>query len=257
MTNTLKAEFRKLLFQRTTWALLIAAILFGLLNTLSAAYTVRFNVVAGLPALDTPEGALNVYANAPGSYLFSLIIGALIVTGEFRHGTAIATFLAQPRRVIVLAAKLIAGAVAGLMVQLITTGASIAAVLPFMNAFNAATISNQDMARIIWAGVISGVVMGVVGVGVGSLIRNQVVVVVGAILWLLLIEGMIIVFFSDIGKWLMTGAIAGILAVSYESGPISFGKDSLSPLASTFLLLAYALVFIMVSTATTLRRDID
>jgi ABC-2 type transport system permease protein len=257
MNNTLKAEFRKLIAQRGTWWLLLAAVLFGLLNTISAFYSVKLNAVPGLPPLDTPEGALNVYANAPGAYLFSMILGSLIVTGEFRHGTAIATFLAQPKRTVVLVAKLAVGAIAGLIVQLIVTITSIAAVFPFMQSVNAATLESSDMLRITWAGILSGVVLGVVGVGVGSLIRNQVITVVGSIIWLLLVEGMLIAFFSGIGKWLMTGAIAGILDVSYESGPISFGKDALSPTAATFLLLAYAMAFAVIGAVTTLRRDID
>lgn len=258
MNRTLAAEFRKLVAQRSTWLLLIAAIAFGLLNTISAVYSVKtLGAGIGLPPLDSPEGALNVYANAPGSYLFSMIIGALIVTGEFRHGTAVATFLAQPRRAIVLAAKLVVGAVAGLVVQVVTTGISIAAVIPFMNAFDAATIPSSDMLRIIWAGVISGFVLGIVGVGVGALIRSQIVAIVGAIIWLLLVEGLLVAFAQDIAKWLMTGAIAGILDVKLEGGPITFGSESLSPTAASFLLLGYAAVFIVVAAVTTMRRDID
>jgi ABC-2 type transport system permease protein len=257
MNNTLTAEFRKLVALRSTWWLLFAAVIFGLINTISAVYSVKLGVAPGLGTLDTREGALNVYANAPGSYLFSMIIGALIVTGEFRHGTAVATFLSQPRRNLVLIAKLIVGAAAGVVVQLVSTAVAIAGVLPIMNAFDAAMLPTSDMLRIAWAGVISGLVLGVVGVGVGSLIRNQVVTIVGAFIWLLLVEGIIVAFLPDLGKWLMTGAIAGILDVSYESGPISFGSNALSPLASTFLLIAYGLFFAAVSAVTTQRRDID
>jgi ABC-2 type transport system permease protein len=257
MNNTLTAEFRKLVALRSTWWLLFAAVIFGLINTISAVYSVKFGVAPGLGTLDTREGALNVYANAPGSYLFSMIIGALIVTGEYRHGTAVATFLAQPRRTVVLVAKLIAGATAGVFVQLVSTLISIAGVIPFMNAFNAAMIPASDMWRIGWAGIISGLVLGVVGVGVGSLIRNQIVTIVGAFIWLLLLEGIVVALLPDIGKWLMTGAIAGILDISYENGPISFGQNALSPLASTFLLIAYGLFFAALSAFTTQRRDID
>ena len=53
----------------------------------------------------------------------------------------------------------------------------------------------------------------VVGVGVGSLIRNQTAVVVVALIWLLVVDNLLVSFAYDIGKWTPLGATAALAAL--------------------------------------------
>jgi hypothetical protein len=65
-------------------------------------------------------------------------------------------------------------------------------------------------------------------------------------------------FLPDVGKFLLTGAITGMLEI--EVGPNDFNIDSsnyLTPMPATLLLIGYALIFMLIATQTTLKRDIE
>lgn len=257
MIRALRSEFRKLTYVRSTWWLLIVAILFAVLSTVSTAYSADITKALGFPGLDTREGVLNVQSNALASYVFALILGILLAANEFRHNTAIATYLAQPDRRIVLLAKIIVAAIAGALVQLVSTVLALVSGVLSVASFDGAALPASDYLRLIGVAVLSGVVLAVVGVAVGTLIRNQIVAVVGAVMWLFLVEPLITVFAEWIGKWLISGAIFGMLALSIETDLLSFGQELLAPWAATVVLVAYGVVFGVVAVMTTLRRDID
>jgi ABC-type transport system involved in multi-copper enzyme maturation permease subunit len=109
--------------------------------------------------------------------LLSIIFGATISSGEFRHSTATVTYLAFPNRVRVLIAKLIAAASAGLAFGTLGFAASTAVAMIFIAA------NGHDVA--LGAGTIVGYAAGAtlatgllaaLGVGLGTLIRAQLAV---------------------------------------------------------------------------------
>lgn len=258
LNATLRAEFAKVRFQRSTLLLLISAILFAILQTTSAVVaTSSAGAQLGLPGLDTNQGILAVYANAMSSYIFALIIGIIMSTGEFRHGTAIATYLAQPVRSKVMIAKMIVAAIVGLIVQLLSAVISMAAAAALLTRYDHADPPKGELLRYVWVAGLSGIVLAVIGVALGQLIRNQIAVVVGSIFWLLLVEGLIVSFAESIGKWLPTGAITGMTDLSFESSIVSVGQNLLSPIPATLLLLAYGAAFAGAAMATTMRTDIE
>lgn len=257
MKRTLIAEFRKLRYQRSTWWLLVSSIVFASLQTTSTVASTDLGATIGIPGLDTVEGVRNVYSNAMSAYIIAMIVGIIISTGEFRHSTAVATYLAQPHRNVVMAAKMVVAAVAGFFMQLVASIMSIAAAAALLTRYDAATLPTSEFIRIIAVALLSGVVMAIMGVAIGQLIRNQIVAVAGSLFWLLIVEGLIIAFAEQIGKWLPTGAISGMLSLSIESDVFSFGQDLLSPWPATALLIAYAFAFATAAAMTTLRRDID
>ena len=258
MKRTLASEFLKLRFQRSTWWLLLVGILYATLQTTSAVVsTSGVGAEIGLPALTTLDGVRNVYANSMGSYIVALIVGIIVSTGEFRHSTAVATYLAQPNRAIVMAAKMIVAAVAGVVLQFISAAISIVAAAALLTRYEHIALPTSELVRFVAVALISGFVMAVMGVAIGQLIRNQVAAVTGSLFWLLLVEGLIIAFAESIGKWLPTGAISGMLALSFETDIFSFGQDLLKPWPSTALLLGYAFAFAALAAFTTLRRDVD
>ena len=57
---------------------------------------------------------MNVFSVLDNARLLALVLGVLIITGEYRHKTVTPTFLAEPRRGRVVAAKLGVGFGAGL-----------------------------------------------------------------------------------------------------------------------------------------------
>jgi hypothetical protein len=92
-------------------------------------------------------------------------------------------------------------------------------------------------------------IFAVVGVGVGSLIRNQTAAVVVALIWLLVVDNLLVSFAHDIGKWTPLGATAALAGAS---------NHGLLPMwAGAALFVAYGLAFAVGGTRFTMRRDVS
>lgn len=258
MNHTLRAEFRKLWYQRSTWGLLVACALFAALSTVSSAAAMKLAPEAAMMNISlTSQSAMEVVlGKGTAGYIIALIMGIRISAGEFRHSTAIATYLAQPNRALVMGAKIIVGAVAGVLAQLIgfIVGA-VAAQLYLLNTPHYAVPMGMYV-RFLCVGLLSGVVMAIVGVAVGSLIRSVTAAITASLLWLLIGESLLVVFADWIGKWLITGAITAMFNLSIETPAVQF-KDFLPPWGGVAMLLVYAAAFAGIAMFTTMRRDID
>lgn len=262
MKNLLQSELRKLIYLRSNWLLLLWSGLFAALGTVAPILVLNSEsreMGMGFSGTNTPEGINAVFANAAGGYLFALIMGILIMTNEFRHGTAVGTFLVTPKRSTVLVAKLIAAAIAGLVVQLfsflIATSAGVIA-LGFFEPH--APVTSELLWKIFRASVLSGIVLGIVGVGLGALVKNQIAAVTGAVIWTLIVEGLVVAFVESVGKYLPAGAITGLVDLDFGANDFNFTIENyLSPFMATLVLLGYAALFSLVAVRTTLRRDLD
>jgi ABC-type transport system involved in multi-copper enzyme maturation permease subunit len=257
--NLLKAELRKLLYSRSTYGLLIAAIFVAVLSTAVTPFVIDQDETGLFGSLQDQAMVDGVYANGISSYIFALILGILIMSGEFRHGTAVATFLASPKRSRVLFSKLVIAAFAGAMIQIISAAASVGAGLLALSYFDdVAQPSDSVFVNLGLAAALSGSVLGIVGVAIGSLIRNQLIAIVASLVWLFVLEPVVLLLFAEAGKWLPTGAITGMLAIEFESEALGVSTaEYLSPGLSALVLLGYGAVFTVTAIVTSMRRDID
>ena len=102
--NLLRSEWIKLFSTRTTWVM----IGIGLLG--EAFFAGLFVALAPLAEI----GKVDEFGTGVGLILvLMLVLGVLLVTTEFRHGTSSSTFLASPRRYPALVAKLALALVVG------------------------------------------------------------------------------------------------------------------------------------------------
>ena len=179
--------------------------------------------------------------------LFAALAGALAITSEIRFGTIRPTFLVQPRRGPVFAAKLTVGALTGLFYGLLAEGlmAGFAAI-----AFSIRGIPNEltgnDYLRILLGGASAAALWAVLGVGIGALVRNQVATLVGLCAWMFLVESVSEGFVPGAAK-LMPGG-AG-LSLAGNEHKLSIGIAAL-------LLAVYAVAVAAGGWITTLRRDV-
>ena len=63
-----------------------------------------------------------------------LVLGILVMAGEFRHGTATSTFLITPDRRRVVAAKVVAASLVGVVLALVTSVVTLAVAIPWLQA---------------------------------------------------------------------------------------------------------------------------
>ncbi|MBM3656211.1 MAG: hypothetical protein FJW91_04580 [Actinobacteria bacterium] len=262
MSQLLQSELRKLTYLRANWLLLLWSGLFAALGTVAPIMILNSDenrLSGGFSGTSTPEGINAVFANAASGYLFALILGILIMTNEYRHGTAVGTFLVTPKRSTVLLAKLMAASMAGLVVQLFSFLMAITSGFIALTFFEPhAPVAAELLFKVFRAAAISGLVLGIVGVGIGALIRNQIAAVTGAVIWTLIVEGLVVAFVDSIGKYLPAGAITGLVDVDFGKNDFNFSIDNyLTPGPATLVLLGYAALFSLIAMRTTLRRDLD
>jgi ABC-2 type transport system permease protein len=205
------------------------------------------------PPLDTPAGQRNLFSIAAASGVWALILGTISVTGEFRHQTVTPTFLATPRRGRVVIAKLVAYAIIGIGYGIATIAVTLAIALPWLSAKNIdVSLGSNGI-----PGTLVGIMVGVavyawLGVGLGSLIRNQIAAVVGALVYLFVIEQFVSALpkIRDYYKYFPGGANS---ALTDSTQP---GVNLLEPYQGGLLLVAYGVVFAVLGTWLAVRRDV-
>ena len=184
--------------------------------------------------------------------VFTLILGILIVTWEYRHGTITQTFLASPRRERVIGAKLAVAFVAG---GLLTALAIVVAL-----AFSLIWISpelTRDHWELIGRLVFAGGAWGVLGAGLGAVVQSQVGAIVTSFVWFLVAEPLIGLRFDHFADYLPGNVIDRLS--QHGSG---LGVDELNPTYSfglwtaALLAAAYAAGLGALGTASALWRDI-
>ncbi len=249
MKDLIRAEFLKLRTTRSFYWSAFAALAFVPI-TLAITILTAGNDGAG-PALDTAEGIRQVFSAASSGTVIVLIIGILVMAGEFRHNTATSTFLVSPDRKQIVGAKLVASTVVGAGLAAAASALTLAIALPWL------AIKHVDVS--VWSGDVGFVLLGaiaatalyaMVGVGLGSLIRNQTAAVVIAMVWVMIVEGLLVSFVPDVGRWLPGGAVAALTGVTTENGGL------LSMWAGALLFAGYGLAFAAAGTRLVLRRDI-
>lgn len=250
-----RQELGKLFSVGTTTSLMLIAFAVGIVLT----------VFSGVSILAEPERAgdvvevTNLYTDTVYlAWVFPPLVGVLFMTGEFRMGTAVHTFLQTPRRGSVVAAKMLASVVGGAAVALSSLAGA------FLTAAVITQVAGDpvmpDMDRVLGAlvGLVgTGAVVAPMGVAVGTLVRSQLAALGIFLGWVLLIEQVFVGLLGPAGVY-MPGALM-TRAVSLELGSATLTDlyGGLTPLIAIVILGAEAVVLAVIASYTTLRRDID
>ncbi|HXQ85936.1 MAG TPA: ABC transporter permease subunit [Gaiella sp.] len=181
--------------------------------------------------------------------LFASLIGVMAITSEFRHGTIRSTFLVTPRRSRVIAAKVVASLLMGIVFGLVAISISF--------GVGYAILTGRGIDFALDAGHVVLLVVGTVfmtalwaamGVGIGAVVRNQVFAVIGVIVWALLVDDLIRALLPDVGRFTPVGASDSVTA--------GFADYLLAPALGALLLAAYALVVVAAGATLVARRDV-
>jgi len=260
MIALVRAELQKLFTTRLWWAMLIAMLLYtganvGLITAVAGVETAQG--ASGVPGRDTIHFQQLVWSLGVGATVFTMIVGIVMMTAEYRYQTVTGTFLVTPRRGRVVAAKLLAGVVVGVLYGLATLLLTAAVVIPAVMLSGGEVVLFGEGVPRIMLGVLAALTLYVLfGIGLGALIRNQVGAIIGGIVWVFLIEALLANLppLQTVGKWTPGGAANSLINVRIDTG---FGEADLLPAwAGAAVLIGYAVIFSLVASQTTVRRDI-
>lgn len=265
MSAAIRAELRKVLSTRTWWVLLLAMAAF--LAILAGFFAFSLTSTGGGFDLsqfsDPTDPSRTVYSLATSvGYLVPLIIGSLLMTSEYRHGTLTPSLLAEPRRSRVLAAKTVVAALLGVVYGVVAVAATVAAGAPVLAARGSgAQLGEPDVQRLLAVAVLVMVLWTVVGLGIGGLLTNQVAAIVAVIAFTRLIEPIARLALAPfeataaVAQFLPGAAADGLQGTSFYT-QLDAGTDLLPPWAGGLVLAGYALTLLVLTRLITLRRDI-
>jgi ABC-2 type transport system permease protein len=248
MTAQLRAELLKLRTTRTNLALL--AWMVGLVVLVVALHVLSFS--AGDLSRDSNQLKILGLGTSIGA-LFAALVGALSITGEFRTGTIRPTLLVTPRRTRVVGAKAVAtilvGIGVGLVAEALTAGGEAAGLAARGIHIQ---LDAGDYAQLLAGGALAAAFFAAIGVGVGTIVRNQVATVVGLCVWMLFLEPLLLGDVPSAGKY-APEASAGAIAGAIQS---QIADSLIAPGLGVVLLAAYAAVAALAGSLLITRRDI-
>ncbi len=261
--NLLKSEFRKLVYTRPFYLYIGVSTFLSALSTISAPYSIDAlkSQISGGSLLNS-QLVDSIYGKATSGYLIAILLGIALMGNEYQNGQAISTFLATPKRIKVLYAKLIVAAGAGIFLMFISTGLGFIGAYFGLKHFNHAKPDVSSFVNTIIAAIISGAVLAIIGVAIGALVRNVRVASTGSMIWLAVVEKLIVLLWAAGGKFLPSGLIIGMLNLDITLKSTRKILDIstanyFGPGISIALLLLYAAVFAYIGSWVSLRRDIN
>jgi ABC-2 type transport system permease protein len=247
MTRLLRAELIKLRTTRTFYALAGVAIAISLLITILIASTEE----------PTQQSVLTDVFQNDASTLFIMILAIGGVTGEWRHRTITSSLLAAPDRVRFLAAKTLAFAAAGTLLSLaISISVSIVG-FAILEARDLPTPHLGDLFELVARNAGVAALLGAFGVGVGSLVRNQPVAIVGILIAAFVVDPVLAQFAHDVEVYSPTGALpSAIQGISPDDVGMS-KVDFLAGIPAVGVMLAWIGVLFGSGAALLVSRDVE
>lgn len=249
-----RAEWIKLRTLRSTWITLLAAIAVLILGAGLIANHLHGNLVSPDPSqhlqadyrdvLTTPFRAFGI------TQLIIGVLGVLAVSGEYATGMIRATFSAVPKRLRVLAAKLVVFGVLAFVAMLLATLAAFFVAQGVLGSYGVG-LGSASALRVVVALAGYLALVGVIGLGVGFIVRSTAGGVAALVGILLVAPGILEALGSS---WASTTAHY----LPLEAGQAMFSNtpgQTLSPLGGTLVVLAWAAAAAVGAAITISTRD--
>jgi ABC-type transport system involved in multi-copper enzyme maturation permease subunit len=242
--NQLNAELLKIRSTRTTVGLLLGLILIALV------FIVLTSTLSSANSILTEQDQLDLLSFGSIAGVFSALAGIMLVTSEYRFGTMRPTFLFNPSRTGLLLAKAIAGALAGLAFGIIGEGLCFAIGLIILKSRGIhIALSGSNMTELIVGAVAGTALWGIMGVGLGAIIRNQVGAVIALLAFGFVVENLIFGFLPSVGRFLPVHASDTMMGLS--------SQHYLSGTEGTLVTVAWAVVLAGIGLAAIKGRDVQ
>ncbi len=240
MSAVVRAELLKLRTTRTALGFAAGIALLVVAGTLLSALAGEDPV-----SLEDKRGVIG-FGGFVGALV--LVFGVVGSSGDFRHRTLAPSLLIAPDRARLTVARVLAYAVVAAII------AVLAAVLCFTLAAIALagvegpSLGLSDYAEIGGGSVLAMALSAMIGVGIGVLVGNQVTAVIGALIWLLVLEPLIIALSEGLSDFSITAAQAAVAGGTGDGLPSFAGGVA--------VLLGWAVLFAAAGVLVDRRREV-
>ncbi len=243
MREQMRSELVKLRSTRTNLGLLIGMVGLVLLIVIITGAA----VTPAELAKDEHQRALFGLGLA-GGFIASLI-GVMSITSEFRHGTIRPTFVFTPRRGRVVSAKVLSSFILGVIFGVITEGVAFGVGLAILAIRGVdVVVPTHELLLVAVGSIACAALMAALGVGVGAVARNQVLAVIGVIVWFMVVENVVVSAWPQIGKFFPLAAGDAMTGIN---------ADQLLPASQgALVLVGYVLASFVAALAVTRRMDV-
>jgi ABC-type transport system involved in multi-copper enzyme maturation permease subunit len=239
-----RAELLKVRSTRTTLGLLL-----GLLG-LALLFAFLTGLLSTAGQLVGPENQRQLLGNGTLAGAFAALAGIMLVTSEYRFGTIRPTLVYTPARGRVIAAKLAAGAVAGIVFGIIGEGLVLAIGLGMLQSRGiTVSLDGGGVAQLVAGTLVGSALWGVIGVALGAIARSQVGAVIALLAWGFVVENLLFGFVPSVGRLAPVHAEDALVGLTTP--------HLLSAVAGSAALISWAAVLSAVGFVLTLRRDVN
>jgi ABC-2 type transport system permease protein len=182
--------------------------------------------------------------------VFSALAGVLLVTSEYRFGTIRPTILFNPERSHVLAAKVVAGALAGITFGVLGEAIGWAIGYAILDGRGITVVLGSGDILLLTLGGLAGVALwGAIGAGLGAIIHNQVGGVITLLAWGLVVDSLLFSLVPSVGRFTPTRASDALMGLRVDR--------LVSPGAGAITLIAWAGALGVLGIALSVRQDIN
>jgi ABC-type transport system involved in multi-copper enzyme maturation permease subunit len=238
MSAQLHSELLKIRTTRTLPVFLLVLVALTMLGVVVEGFSAE---LGDLAKEDTQRTLIGDYG-ASNAVLLSTFVGLLLFTSEFRCGTIRPTFLFEPRRRLVLAAKLAAAALTGILFAIVCVALSFGAGLAVLAARDVDVALTGTNTLVLALGpVAASALTAMLGVTIGALVRNQVGAIIAVVFYTLAIEALIFAAAPSVGRYL-PGQAGSALGGMPDGGLLAPGLAAAVVVTWTFAFVAAATV---------------
>jgi hypothetical protein len=176
------------------------------------------------------------------------VLGVQLITQEFRF-TARLTFAAEPRRPRVMTAKAATIIAVGLVIGAVAVAAGLVIGGPILQARDFPfEYGGAGFSRAVIGSVAITAIYGLVGLGLGAIVRNPVTAVTIFVVWVLVVEGIVYALVPTVGQFAPFQAGAQLSSID----PVDPG---LGPVWGGLLLAGFAVALVAAGAMSVEQRD--
>lgn len=265
LPRLVRAELFKFRTTPGPWVCIIVVVLLTGLGV-TTSFIIGHNGVVHFTAPTTTVGLRRLMgAGYTAAIVMAPVLGVLCITTEYRHRILTSTLLAHPGRADVLGAKVVASALWGIFMAVVSFAMVAAMGIPLLLSEGGSVSALLRQIGPVVPGMLAAfLLLAVYGMGIGTLVRNQIAGVILALGLTLVLEPIIVAIFGSLAhmdvNFLPTRATQAIAGGLTPHGP-GGGDTATVHLLLSWWLGAIALVLWGGGTAvvgyfTTFRRDV-